>query len=94
MHATNILARPPRQPVLFNHNQNHTMKTETFESTYALLVRSEEKERSFSETIIYVLLILTMAFAIWQAAHVRITIPNRLGIPSFAQSAEMQKPSA
>lgn len=39
------------------------------ESTYALLVRSEEKDRSLFETIVYSLLILSAVAAIWQFAH-------------------------
>jgi len=65
------------------------MKTETFESTYAMLVRSEEKERSISETAIYLILILSTVFSIWQAAQQRVTLPNILGA-SIAQSSEIQ----
>ena len=36
------------------------------ESTYALLVKSEEKERSFFETIVYSLFILSAVAAIGQ----------------------------
>ena len=42
---------------------------EIHESTYALLVRSEEKERSLFETIAYSLLILSAVAAIWQFVH-------------------------
>ena len=66
------------------------MKTETFESTYAMLIRSEEKERSFSETAIYLLLILSTVFSIWQAVHQPVTVPNSYGVPSFAHSVEIQ----
>lgn len=69
-----------------------TMKTQTFESTYAMLLRSDEKERSVSETAVYLLLIVAMAFSVWQAAHQRVTVPNSLGAPSFAQIIELQDP--
>ena len=42
---------------------------EAFESTYALLVRSEEKQRSRFETLIYVLLVVSAAFAVSQFGH-------------------------
>ena len=42
---------------------------DTFESTYALLVRSEEKQRSRFETLIYVLLVVSAAFAVSQFGH-------------------------
>ena len=44
-------------------------------STYALLVRSEEKERGLFETIIYSLLVLSAVIGIWQFAHLRIPSP-------------------
>lgn len=44
-------------------------------STYALLVRSEEKERGFFETIIYSLLVLSAVIGIWQFAHLRVPSP-------------------
>jgi len=46
------------------------------ESTYALLVRSQEEERSLPETGVYLLLILTMAFTAWQAALQPFRLPN------------------
>ena len=44
-------------------------------STYALLVRSEEKERGLFETCIYTLLVLSAVIGIWQFAHLRIPTP-------------------
>jgi hypothetical protein len=49
-------------------------------STYALLVRSEEKERGLFETIVYSLLIVSAVIGIWQFAHLRVPSP-------FANSA-------
>lgn len=45
------------------------------ESTYALLVRSEEKERSLLETALCVLCALSAIVAIWQFAHQPIQLP-------------------
>jgi hypothetical protein len=70
------------------------MKTETFESTYALLLRSDEKERSASETFVYLLLIVSMAFAVWQAVNVRVTVPTNLRAPAVVQMAVAQEHNA
>jgi hypothetical protein len=53
-----------------NESLNHSRK-----STYALLVRSEEKERGLFETIIYSLLVLSAVIGIWQFAHLRVPSP-------------------
>src|SRR4029077_18452350 len=45
------------------------------ESTYALLIRSEEKSRNALEVAIYPLLILGPLFAMWQFAQQPINIP-------------------
>lgn len=45
------------------------------ESTYALLVRSEEKGRSIFETLAYVLFILCVIFTAWQFALHPVVIP-------------------
>ena len=75
--------------------KDKTMKNETFESTYAMLVRSEEKERSLSETAVYLLLILSTVFSIWQAAHQPVTVPTSL-IPHapMAQTVAVQDQKA
>lgn len=44
-------------------------------STYALLVRSEEKERGLFETFVYGLLVLSAVVGIWQFAHLRVPSP-------------------
>jgi hypothetical protein len=48
------------------------MKTQThsegFESTYALIVRSEEKERGLFEGAVYFAVVLSALFSIWQVA--------------------------
>ena len=45
------------------------------ESTYALLIRSEEKSRNVIEMAIYPLLILGAVIAIWQFAQQTVNIP-------------------
>lgn len=51
--------------------KNTTLSAKGCESTYALLVRSEEKERNLFEGAVYLVLILSAVFSIWQAAHQR-----------------------
>ena len=46
-----------------------------FESTYALLVRSEEKGRGILETVLYIILILSAVFSIFQFAEHSVKIP-------------------
>jgi hypothetical protein len=46
------------------------------ESTYTLLVRSEEKGRSIMETVVYALFSLSAIVSIWQFAQQ----PNQLSI--------------
>jgi len=45
------------------------------ESTYSLLVRSEEKERNLSETAVYTMLTLSTVFSLWQFANQPFTVP-------------------
>ncbi len=51
------------------------MNTQHEESTYALLVRSEEKGRGVLETVLYTLFILSAVFTMWQFAQQRIEVP-------------------
>ncbi|HJT81080.1 MAG TPA: hypothetical protein VJ719_07780 [Chthoniobacterales bacterium] len=46
-----------------------------FESTYALLMRSEEKQRSRFETLVYTVLIGASIFALTQFGYEAITMP-------------------
>ena len=48
-----------------------TLMNNEFESTYALLVRSEEKGRGLLETIVYAAFILSAIFSIWEFATQR-----------------------
>lgn len=60
------------QQIFMNTSQT---TNEIHESTYALLVRSEEKERGLLETIAYGLFILSAVAAIWQFAQQPINLP-------------------
>jgi hypothetical protein len=53
---------------------NHKTLT-TARSTYSLLISSEEKERSLSETFVYLLLIGTTAFTMWSFAQQPFRVP-------------------
>ncbi len=48
---------------------------EGFESTYALLVRSEEKERSIFEGAVYFAVVLSALISIWQFAVQPVALP-------------------
>ena len=50
-----------------------------FESTYALLVRSEEKGRGVLEILVYAVFILSVVFSIWQFAQT----PVKLSAPGL-----------
>jgi hypothetical protein len=54
----------------------------TEESTYALIVRSEEKSRSVLEVVLYACLILSAVFSIWQFAHQPVVVPAAGLVPS------------
>ena len=64
------------------------------ESTYALLVRSEEKTRNGLETILYSTWILSVVVAIWQFAHEPVKIPAAGIEPTVvAEVAQINSPS-
>ena len=68
--------------------KNSTLSAEGFESTYALVVRSEEKERNLFEGAVYLVLILSAVVSIWQAAHQPVTfLRTSQQSTSIAQSA-------
>jgi hypothetical protein len=56
-------------------NTTDQLENQPKESTYALLIRSEEKSRNALEVAIYPLLILGPLIAIWQFARQPINIP-------------------
>lgn len=66
--------------------KNSTLSAEGFESTYTLIVRSEEKERNLFEGAVYLVLILSAVFSIWQAAHQPMAL--RASSTSIARSAD------
>jgi hypothetical protein len=70
-----------------------TISADGFESTYALLVRSEEKDRSAFENIAYFVFILSVVFSIWQAARQPVTVPaaGLIHTTSVAQNANTQQ---
>jgi hypothetical protein len=66
-----IAATPlPRERGCMNEQLNTTDQSENHhESTYALLIRSEEKSRNLFEVALYPLLSLLSLIAIWQFAQ-------------------------
>jgi hypothetical protein len=56
-------------------NQN-ILSDKGFESTYALLVRSEERERGMFEGVAYLIFILSAIFSIWHLAQQPIELPK------------------
>ena len=75
--------------------KKNTLSAEGFESTYALLVRSEDKERGIFEGAVYVVFILSAIFSIWQVAHQPIVVPTSIAVQtaSIAQPANTNKPA-
>jgi len=53
---------------------NHTLNKQ-FEPTYSLLVRSEEKGRGALEVAVFVAVILSIFFSIYQFAQTPVTTP-------------------
>ena len=60
------------------------MKNPHNETTYSLLVRSEEKNRSVLEIVVFALFMLSAVFSIWQFAVQPISVPSYLGSESLA----------
>jgi hypothetical protein len=69
--ATEILARAMQKRLASTKYK----LMQNFESTYALLVRSEEKKRNVMEIVVYALFILSVVFSIWQFAHQTVELP-------------------
>ncbi len=57
-----------------------------FESTYALLVRSEEKSRSVLETMLYAIFVFSVVVGIWQFAQT----PVKVSAPGLAPCVTCQ----
>ena len=69
--------------------KNQTNSAQGFESTYALIVRSEEKERSLFEGAVYFAVVLSALFTLWQAATQPVALPlTTVHTSSISQSAK------
>ena len=66
--------------------KNETYSVEGFESTYALLVRSEEKERGIFEGAVYFAVILSALLSLWHAATQPVQVPTTIHTTSISQS--------
>lgn len=79
-------------PLALADCMNHqTLNSNQVESTYALLVRSEEKGRGVLEALLYVAFILSAIVLIWEFAHSSVSLPAA-GLEQGAvnQAAETQ----
>jgi hypothetical protein len=70
-------------------NANST-GSETFESTYALIVRSEEKQRSRFETLVYTVLAVSTICAVFQFGRQATMMPSSIVRVSTTVSAPAQ----
>ena len=69
--------------------KNQTQSAQEFESTYALIVRSEEKERSLFEGAVYFAVVLSALLTLWQAATQPVALPlTSVHTSSISQSAK------
>jgi len=64
---------------------------EAFESTYALLMRSEEKQRSRFETLVYTLLLVSTSFAVAQFGRQAMMMPSSIAHVSTTATAAVQQ---
>ena len=73
--------------------KNKNNPAQGFESTYTLLVRSEENDRGALENVAYFVLILSVVFSLWQAASQPVTIPagGLTHTRSITQQADTQR---
>jgi hypothetical protein len=77
---------------LANCMNNHPLNNDQFESTYALIVRSEEKGRGVLETVLYVAFILSAVLLIWEFAQSSVSMPaagSQQGVVSQAAKTQM-----
>jgi hypothetical protein len=78
-------------PLALANCMNHeTHMNKQFESTYALLVRSEEKGRGVLETILYIALILSAVLLIWKFAQGPVDIQAGLERWAVREAARTQ----
>ena len=59
------------------------------QSTYQLLIQSEEKERSYFESLAYLLLMAATAASIWQFSHQPVTFTS-IGVAASQEVAELR----
>ena len=72
--------------------KNETLTTDGFESTYALIVRSEEKERSIFEGAVYFAVVLSALFSLWQVAKQPVDLPlTSVHTTAISQSAHLNQ---
>ena len=71
--------------------KTNTLSADGFESTYALLLRSEESERGFFEGVAYFIFILSAIFSIWQLAQQPVAFPRGGGIHTSAATQSIDK---
>ena len=76
-----------------SETDNRSDESIAHESTYALLVRSEEKRRTVLETALYFLFVISAIAAIWQFAHQPIALPLN-GIATVQDSTRMAAKSS
>src|SRR5438552_9835045 len=62
---------------------------EIFESTYALLVRSEEKQRSRFESLVYTVLAVSTIFAVLQFGREAAMMPSNIQHVSRISAAQL-----
>ncbi len=65
---------------------------EPFESTYALILRSEDKKQRVSEAVICALLLMSTGSALWQLGQHPFVVPTtlRMHSTSITQAADVQ----
>jgi len=71
-----------------NSMKNTPLSAEGFESTYALIVRSEETERSIFEGAVYFAVVLSALLSIWQVARQPVEMPTVIHTTSISQPAK------
>jgi hypothetical protein len=69
--------------------KNQINSAQGFESTYALIVRSEEKERSLFEGAVYFAVVLSALLTLWHVATQPVALPlTAVHTSSSSQSAK------
>jgi hypothetical protein len=69
--------------------KNQTNSAQGFESTYALIVRSEEKERSLFEGAVYFAVVFSALLTLWHVATQPVALPlTAVHTSSTSQSAK------